>query len=68
MTFTISVHAEKRARKRFKWRLPSLIKEASKALESPMQGNCQEGRYAIHNGIKFIFKDNNLVTLYPLPK
>lgn len=64
MTFTISQHAEKQARKRFKWRLPSLIKEAAKALESPIQGTCEKGRFFIWKGTTFVFKGNNLVTLY----
>jgi hypothetical protein len=64
MTFTISQHAEKQARKRFKWRLPSLIKEAAQALESDVNGTCEKGRFFIWKGITFIFKGTTLVTLY----
>ena len=65
MEFSISDHAYKRARKRFKMRDSSLIKAASAAIANGKQLISQDGIYYIHNRIRFVFRNNNLVTVIP---
>jgi len=63
-SFTISVHARKQAQKRFKWRESSLIKEIEKAISHGQRLTADDGIYYDHNGIRFIFRENKLITVF----